>query len=143
MVLVVAMAACGGDPMEVELQVIEEVEFASSLNIDLSQMEVLGDGVYRVDLVEGEGEQLVSGLSATVRYTGWLTTGVEFDSGEFTFLAGNSEVVSGFESGLLGTLVGGTRRLILPPSQGYGTVAVGSIPPGSILIFEVELVSVN
>ena len=143
MVLVGALAACGDDPMDVEFQVIEEAEFDASLNIDLPQMELLDNGVYRRDIVDGDGEQLVFGIFAMVRYTGWLNTGVEFDSGEFGFLMGNNEVVRGFEDGLLGMLVGGTRLIVVPPNLGYGALTVGIIPPGSILIFEAELISVN
>ena len=143
MVLVGALAACGDDPMDVEFQVIEEAEFDASLNIDLPQMELLDNGVYRRDIVDGDGEQLVFGIFAMVRYTGWLNTGVDFDSGEFGFLMGNNEVVRGFEDGLLGMLVGGTRLIVVPPNLGYGALTVGIIPPGSILIFEAELISVN
>ena len=143
MVLVGAVAACGDDPMDVEFQVIDEVEFDASLNIDLSQMELLDNGVYRRDIVVGGGEQLVFGISATVQFRGWLTTGFEFDSGQFPFLMGNNEVVRGFEDGLVGMLVGGTRLIIVPPDLGYGALTVGSIPAGSILIFEVELLSVS
>ena len=99
--------------------------------------------MYRRDIVDVDGEQLIIGMFATVRYTGWLNTGVEFDSGEFGFLMGNNEVVRGFEDGLLGMLVGGTRLIVVPPNLGYGALTVGIIPPGSILIFEAELISVN
>jgi FKBP-type peptidyl-prolyl cis-trans isomerase FkpA len=136
---VALLSGCGEDPVGVEFQVIEEVTFAASLNIDLSSMERLANGVYREDLVVGSGEALVFGMTATVTFTGWLIDGSQFDTGTFTFLMGNNQVIRGFEDGILGMLVGGTRRIIIPPNLGYGAQARGSIPPGSILIFEITL----
>lgn len=138
---VAVLGACGdSDPVDtVVFQVIEETTFDASLGIELSAMELLGNGVYRLDIVEGTGAQIIFGMVATVTFTGWLSDGSEFDSGDFPFLMGNSEVISGFEDGILGMRVGGTRRLIIPPNQAYGNQQRGPIPPGSILIFDITL----
>ena len=137
------VAACGDDPVEVEFQVIEETEFAASLNIDLAQMEMLSTGVYRQDLVPGAGDALVLGDRAYVQYTGWLSDGIEFGAGAFDFLVGNAEVIPGFEDGLIGIQPGGTRLLVIPPERAYGSARVGPIPPGSIVVFRVTLVSLG
>lgn len=138
------VAACGDDPVAVEFQVIEETEFAASLDIDLAQMERLPTGVYRRDLVAGSGEVLVLGARAYVQHTGWLSDGTQFSTGPFAFLMGNNEVIPGFEDGLVGMQEGGTRLLVIPPDRAYGaTSPPGSgIPPGSILVFEVVLDSI-
>ena len=57
----------------------------------------------------------------------------------FSFLMGNNEVIRGWEEGMLGMLVGGSRRIVIPPSLAYAGQARGSIPAGSILVFEVTL----
>ena len=142
--MVAALAGCGDDPF----QVIDEVTFASSLNIDLSAMQLLASGLYVVDVVVGTGEEVVLGTTVVVTYTGWLTDGTQFDSGTlsfptFPFLTGDNRVVLGFEEGVLGMLAGGTRRIIIPPHLGYGSQARGSIPPGSIMIFEITVDSVS
>jgi len=142
--LVAALAGCGDDP----LQVIDEVTFASSLNIDLSAMQLLASGLYVVDVVVGTGEEVVLGTTVVVTYTGWLTDGTQFDSGTlpfptFPFLTGDNRVVLGFAEGVLGMLAGGTRRIIIPPHLGYGSQARGSIPAGSILVFDTTVDSVS
>jgi FKBP-type peptidyl-prolyl cis-trans isomerase len=137
--LAVATAAwgCGDDPFEV----IEEVEFAVALGIDLSQMTKRPSGLYVQDLAEGTGDPAAVGQTAEVSYTGWLRSGFEFDSGQFPFTVGIGEVVAGFDEGVLGMKVGGVRKLVIPASLGYGAEGRGAVPPGAIMVFEVELVS--
>jgi FKBP-type peptidyl-prolyl cis-trans isomerase len=77
-----------------------------------------------------------------VRYTGWLTTGRKFETSEITVTLGSNKTIRGWEEGLLGMRVGGKRRLIIPPHLAYGSRATGDIPPNSVLIFEMEAVSV-
>jgi FKBP-type peptidyl-prolyl cis-trans isomerase len=56
---------------------------------------------------------------------------------------GQANVIMGWNQGLIGLKVGGTRRLIIPPSLGYGNQARGSIPANSTLIFDVTVVSIS
>jgi FKBP-type peptidyl-prolyl cis-trans isomerase len=100
-------------------------------------------------LEEGSGDQVVkSGDTITVHYTGTLVDGTKFDSsvdrGEpFTFTIGSGQVIQGWEQGFSGMKVGEKRRLTIPPEMGYGDRATGSIPANSVLIFEVELISIS
>ena len=102
-----------------------------------------------VDLRVGTGTEATAGRSANVRYTGWLYSasapdnkGSQFDSGSFTFTIGTG-VIPGFSQGVVGMRVGGLRRVVIPPSLGYGSQPNGPIPANSTLIFEIELLSIQ
>lgn len=81
---------------------------------------------------------LCSNLS--VRYTGTLTNGNIFDSGSTSFQL--NTLIEGWKRALPKIGVGGKIMMYLPPTFAYGSRGVGSIPPNSILIFEVELLEI-
>lgn len=102
----------------------------------------------REDLKVGSGTEAKAGNKVTVHYTGWLTNNTKFDSSKdrgqpFTFQLGSGSVIAGWEKGVAGMKVGGVRKLTIPPDMGYGSRGVGSIPPNSVLVFEVELLDVK
>ena len=140
---VLALGACSDDPTGPVFQVIEEVTFDPSLGITLADYTELPSGVYTLDLTVGTGDVIASGDVVSLDYTGWLTDGAVFDArtADFNYLV--DRLIPGFEIGLEGMAVGGVRRMIIPPEQAYGGQAVGVVPAGSVLIFEVELVSLN
>lgn len=104
-----------------------------------------------LDLVVGTGAEAVDGKVLTVDYIGWLydedeedAKGAEFDRGEgFKFALGRGQVITGWEFGLRGMRVGGTRRLIIPFNFAYGEVGQGSVPPFATLVFDIVLVDVQ
>ena len=137
------LVACGDSGVSApEYQVIEDVQFASSLGIDLAQMTRTSSGLYYLDVVEGTGDPATAQNTVEVAYTGYLTSGSSFDSGTYPFTLGSGGVIPGFDEGVTGMKVGGQRRIIIPPALGYGAASVGSIPAGSVLIFDLELLSI-
>jgi len=126
------LAACGSSPT------------SPAVNVPYSQ----------TDLRAGTGDTATAGKRVTVNYTGWLydasktdQKGTQFDTstgrGAFTFTLGAREVIAGWDQGVAGMRVGGLRRLVIPPSLGYGAQTNGPIPANSTLVFDVELVSVQ
>ncbi len=114
----------------------------------------LKDGLKYVDIKTGTGNAAKKGSLVTVNYTGWLnSTCQKFDSSydshsgtppaTFPVTLGQGQVISGWDEGLVGMKAGGIRRLYLPSSLGYGAQAQGPIPANSILIFDVQIVSVK
>jgi FKBP-type peptidyl-prolyl cis-trans isomerase len=105
-------------------------------------------GVATEDVVEGTGAVAETGDRLTVHYVGTLPSGKVFDSSvdrgvPFTFNLGEGRVIRGWEEGMVGMKVGGVRKLYIAPDYGYGINGVGTIPPNSTLIFEVELLNVE
>ena len=107
------------------------------------------------DTVVGTGTLAAAGNAVTVNYTGWLYSssaanfrGTQFDTSvgksPFSFKLGAGQVIAGWDQGVVGMKVGGSRTLIIPSSLGYGaTGAGGVIPPNTALVFNVDLLSVQ
>ena len=92
----------------------------------------------------------MAGKSVTVTYTGTLADGTIFDSTDkdggkpFTFNLGAGQVIKGWDMGVVGMKVGGTRKLVIPPDLAYGSQGAGStIPPNATLTFVVTLLNVQ
>lgn len=103
--------------------------------------------VVKEDEVVGQGAEVKVGDTVSVAYTGTFTNGTQFDSsagrGPFEFKVGAGAVIEGWDEGLVGMKVGGKRKLTVPPSKGYGYEDYSSIPGGSTLIFEIDLLAIK
>ena len=101
------------------------------------------------DLTTGQGDEAAAGKIVVVHYTGWLADGTKVDSCKdrtdpFDFPLGAGHVIRGWDQGVAGMKVGGTRKLTIPPEMGYGSRGAGGvIPPNATLVFEVELLAVK
>jgi FKBP-type peptidyl-prolyl cis-trans isomerase len=108
------------------------------------------------ELAPGDGSRAEPGRRLVVHYSGWLYDsaapdhrGQAFDSSRtagqpYDFVLGAAQVIPGWERGIAGMKVGGSRELTIPPRLAYG--AQGSppvIPPDATLVFEVELMDVR
>ncbi len=118
-------------------------------------MTTTASGLQYEDTLIGDGETASAGQQVTVHYTGWLYEaaapqgrGRKFDSSKdrgdpFAFPLGDGMVIRGWDEGVQGMQVGGTRVLIIPPELGYGARGAGGvIPPNATLVFEVDLLDV-
>ena len=111
-------------------------------------------GLQYEDLTIGDGAEAAAGQFVSVHYTGWLqnedgSPGEKFDSSKdrgepFEFVLGAGHVIRGWDEGVQGMKVGGTRKLTIPPELGYGARGAGGvIPPNATLVFEVELLGIG
>ncbi|HEX2477210.1 MAG TPA: FKBP-type peptidyl-prolyl cis-trans isomerase [Lacipirellulaceae bacterium] len=108
------------------------------------------------DLVVGSGAQAATGNRVTVNYTGWLynqagveSKGTQFDSSvqagrtPLEFVIGGSNIIPGFQQGVVGMRIGGKRRVYMPSNLAYGSSGSqdGRIPPNAALVFELDLLT--
>lgn len=105
--------------------------------------------------VVGTGTEAAAGDTLTVTYTGWLydaskpgNKGTQFDASlqgaAFPFVLGVGQVILGWDRGLVGMQVGGTRTLAIPYGLGYGKAgSPPKIPAYAGLLFEVKLIGVE
>jgi FKBP-type peptidyl-prolyl cis-trans isomerase len=127
LLLILGLAACGGDD--------------STSPSDLPDMVVL-------DVVVGDGPVAEVGDSVAVHYVGRFTDGTQFDSSydrgvPFRFVVGAGAVIPGWDQGVPGMRVGGTRRLTIPPHLAYGSAGrPPAIPPNATLTFDIELIEI-
>lgn len=126
------------------LQVIEEIDFHPSLDVDLSQMTRLESGVYIQDIVEGEGPAAEVENTVVLDYEGFLaTTGLQFVADRSAqIILGVGEIPAGMDQAVQGMKTGGRRRAVVPPLLGYGRFPNGTVPGGSVLVYELELVEI-
>jgi len=117
--------------------------------ISSTQYSTTTRGVLVHDITVGTGNVTQPGRLLTVHYSGWLESGVKFDSSvdrkeTFQFVIGVGQVIPGWDEGVSGMRVGGHRQIIIPPELAYGANgSSGVIPPNATLIFEIELIKVQ
>lgn len=108
-------------------------------------------GFYYKIVSPGSGQAPAANSRITIYYKGTLPNGNVFDQTgtPANYQSGNpvtfslNQLIPGWQVGLPLIKPGGTIILYLPPNLGYGAQGAGSIPPNSVLIFEITLVSVG
>lgn len=107
------------------------------------------NGLVVQDITVGSGKTAENGDTLSANYVGMLENSTVFDNSydrgqPIEFVLGAGQLIKGWELGLLGMKEGGKRKLIIPPSLGYGAKGAGGvIPPNATLLFEIELVGVT
>ena len=140
-----SLAACSSNSASTSAPTIESTAFAPVLGVDLAASTKAPSGLYYRDMTVGTGAAVANGQQLSMRYTGWLANGTQFDSNvngsPLVFRLGTRAVIDGWDLGIVGMKVGGRRQLILPPALGYGAAGNGSIPGNAILVFIVDVLS--
>jgi FKBP-type peptidyl-prolyl cis-trans isomerase len=101
------------------------------------------------DVKKGKGAEAKEGSRVSVQYRGTLEDGTEFDSSysrdkePLVFTIGAGQMIPGFDYGVRGMRVGGTRKLTIPPELAYGASGSGPIPANATIRFEVVLEKVE
>ena len=123
---------------ETEQDIIQYIE-DNNLNATRSN-----SGLYYVINNEGSGTRPTSASNVTVDYKGYFLDGVVFDESNSNGISFRlNEVIQGWTEGITYFREGGNGILLVPYNLGYGESGRGSIPGGSVLIFDIRLLSVN
>ena len=124
---------------------IEKMENNPSTSDKIGEKITTASGLKYEIIKLGNGEKPEATDKVEVHYHGTLEDGTVFDSsvdrGE-TITFGLNQVIKGWTEGLQLMPIGSKFKFIVPPELGYGDRSIGSIPPNSTLIFEVELFNI-
>ena len=143
LLIVFSLSSCA--KKKAEKQAIEDEEiiqqYISDNNLNAT---ATGSGLYYIIDSQGTGDDCTSASTVTVAYTGSFTNGTEFEQSsaqgvEFPL----DGVIKGWTEGIPYFKEGGVGTLILPSALAYGRNGSGSIPPNTVLIFDVELIDVQ
>lgn len=98
-------------------------------------------GVKCKDVVIGKGPTVENNSLLTVMYKLKSGKGILIDSSKkFVFRVGKGNVIRGWDIGVLGMAVGGTRKLIVPPKAAYQGQDIGA-GPGALLYFDITVLA--
>lgn len=101
-------------------------------------------GLYYVIDVAGAGKQPTANSNVTVTYKGFFTDKKVFDPGSEKGISFSlRQVIQGWTEGIPHFKEGGSGILLVPSHLAYGSYDYKGIPGGSVLIFNVKLISVN
>lgn len=101
-------------------------------------------GLFYVINEPGTGAQPTASSSVTVAYKGFYSNGAIFDQSDAAGISFNlNQVIAGWTEGIAYFKEGGNGILLIPSHLGYGSNDSYGIPGGSVLIFDIDLISVN
>lgn len=159
MVVLVSFSSCKEEtnpyyitPEQIEAQkkIDEETirKYFRANNVDTTKVVRLNSGLYILTKKAGEGDVIKAGQYAEVNYIGRNVSNDVFDSSfrsgkPFSVLVGAGQVIKGWDEGLQQMRKGEEANLYIPSYLGYGMYGSGSIPPNSVLIFEIDVLQVR
>ena len=144
--------SCGDDNNASNSQSAEPVDFTAQNEEDIKayiqENSLEGTrsdtGLYYVVDELGDGARPSATSDVTVAYKGYFLNGEVFDESTSAGIAINlQQVIEGWTEGISYFQEGGSGLLLIPAHLGYGSFDNRGIPGGSVLIFEIELISVN
>jgi FKBP-type peptidyl-prolyl cis-trans isomerase FkpA len=119
----------------------EIIEFTDLNDLDALESD---SGLFYVIDEPGTGAQPTANSNVTVAYKGTYTNGSVFDQSDENGVSFDLDrVILGWTEGIQYFKEGGSGLLLVPSHLAYGSCDYNGIPGGSVLIFEVKLISVN
>jgi len=120
-----------------------EAEINSYLEDNSLESQKTASGLHYIIENQGDGAAPTATSNVIVAYKGYFLNGTVFDQSEEGITIGLDQVISGWTEGILLFNEGGNGMLLIPAHLGYGSFDYNGIPGGSVLVFDIELLSVN
>jgi peptidylprolyl isomerase len=120
----------------------------SPKNYAATMWKLLDSGIEIKNVASGAGRFAQKGDLVELHYIGRVQGQSEFDNSRkrgqsFAFILGSTDVLQGWNLGLIGAKTGDITHLRLPPSLGYGDRDLGIIPANSTLEYEIEILAIE
>lgn len=132
------------EPKKTDYTVENEKEIVDYIAKNKLTAQRTDSGLYYVINEPGDGAQPTASSNVTVAYKGYYSNGSIFDQSKAEGISfGLNQVIKGWTEGIPYFKVGGSGILLVPSHLGYGPFDYNGIPGGSVLIFDVKLISVN
>ena len=136
--------SCSKDKDEnIDYTAKNEVEIKAYIAKNILTAQRSNTGLYYVINAAGTGTQPTATSNVTVAYKGYYTNGTVFDQNSTGISFGLNQVIKGWTEGIPYFKTGGNGILLVPAHLAYGSSNYNGIPGGSVLIFDVKLISVN
>jgi len=136
-------------PLIIEVELLSATPAPSPVSVSADQLTKTASGLQYYDIIKGDGAEAVKNSDVATHYTLWVKT----DTG-YTFIASSEgnppldfvvgrfdKVFAGWDECVTGMKVGGKRQLVVPPDLGLGAQGAQDIPPNSVLVLEIQLMS--
>lgn len=142
----------GGSVLIFEITVFSDEMIAEKNDVDIqAYIETEGliatkteSGLYYTMDVEGTGDQPTSTSDVTVSYIGSFLNKTKFGESAASGVSFNlDEVIKGWKEGIPYFRVGGKGTLLVPAHLGYGSYNYSTMPGGSVLVYKIELISID
>ncbi|MFT6982912.1 MAG: FKBP-type peptidyl-prolyl cis-trans isomerase FkpA [Crocinitomicaceae bacterium] len=140
--LVFCLSSCGDTYSEEQLKGFD-TKIKKYLKKENIECERSASGLYYKILEEGEGRKIQYNDIVSFTYTGRLLNGKMFDDRKDPVEFEVSKLIGCWKEIMLNLKPGGKAYLVSPPQLGYATHQLNDIPPNSILVFKLEVVSVK
>ena len=128
----------------VDYTAINEQQITDYLTANDLVSQKLESGLHYIIENQGDGAQPTAASSVTVVYRGYFLDGTVFDeSTEAGITIGLDRVIEGWKQGIPLFNEGGNGVLLIPSHLAYGSFDINGIPAGSVLVFDINLLSVN
>ncbi|TDS15174.1 FKBP-type peptidyl-prolyl isomerase-like protein [Maribacter caenipelagi] len=148
LLLVTTMISCGSDdkttPLEaIDYTAINEEEINAYLTANELESQTTASGLHYIIENQGDGAKPSASSNVTVAYRGYFLNGTVFDQSTDGLSIGLDQVIAGWTEGIPLFNEGGNGVLLIPSHLAYGSFDFNGIPGGSVLVFDIELISVN